>query len=278
MRQGLSALKSGDVAAFGRLDVGLARLQPRRLREQLASALDALIEAAEAAPGFLGGKLSGAAGPAARSIWCAPSRPGLRRSRAHGVRPQDSASRRRSTSATPPTVPSASTSCRPALESVSSGQRPRDTNSTGGRPSMLWARVLADLIVVLHAAYVSFVVFGLAAILLGVVFRWRWVRNVWFRGPSDGDRDRRRRVALRHRLPTDRLGRPAQEAGWADRVRRRLSRPLGTPVDLLPRRSVGFHPAIHRVRPCGAGCLHPGTPAPFSRDDPSRPIAAGLSR
>jgi hypothetical protein len=36
---------------------------------------------------------------------------------------------------------------------------------------MLWARVLADLTVVFHAAYVSFVVFGLAAILLGVVFR-----------------------------------------------------------------------------------------------------------
>jgi hypothetical protein len=41
--------------------------------------------------------------------------------------------------------------------------------------------MLADLIVVLHATYVSFVVFGLAAILLGVLCRWRWVRNVWFR-------------------------------------------------------------------------------------------------
>ena len=46
---------------------------------------------------------------------------------------------------------------------------------------MLWARVLADLIVVLHATYVSFVVFGLVAILLGIVFRWSWVRNIWFR-------------------------------------------------------------------------------------------------
>jgi Protein of Unknown function (DUF2784) len=46
---------------------------------------------------------------------------------------------------------------------------------------MLWARLLADLIVVLHATYVSFVVFGLMAILLGIVFRWSWVRNVWFR-------------------------------------------------------------------------------------------------
>jgi Protein of Unknown function (DUF2784) len=46
---------------------------------------------------------------------------------------------------------------------------------------MLWARLLADVIVVFHAAYVSFVVFGLAAILLGIAFRWSWVRNIWFR-------------------------------------------------------------------------------------------------
>ncbi len=47
---------------------------------------------------------------------------------------------------------------------------------------MLWARMLADLIVVTHAAYVCFVVFGLAAVLVGVVLRWKWVRNPWFRG------------------------------------------------------------------------------------------------
>jgi hypothetical protein len=46
---------------------------------------------------------------------------------------------------------------------------------------MLWARVLADVIVVFHAAYVGFVVFGLVAILVGLVFRWGWVRNFWFR-------------------------------------------------------------------------------------------------
>jgi Protein of Unknown function (DUF2784) len=46
---------------------------------------------------------------------------------------------------------------------------------------MLWSRILADLIVVFHLAYVSFIVFGLAAILLGIVFRWGWVRNIWFR-------------------------------------------------------------------------------------------------
>lgn len=44
----------------------------------------------------------------------------------------------------------------------------------------MW-RALADLTVVLHAAYVAFVVFGLAAILLGYVASWRWARNVHFR-------------------------------------------------------------------------------------------------
>jgi hypothetical protein len=46
---------------------------------------------------------------------------------------------------------------------------------------MVWSRVLADVLVIIHMAYFSFIVFGLAAILLGVVFHWRWVRNIWFR-------------------------------------------------------------------------------------------------
>jgi Protein of Unknown function (DUF2784) len=46
---------------------------------------------------------------------------------------------------------------------------------------MLWRRLLADLVVVAHAAYFSFVVLGLVAILAGIAFRWNWVRNPWFR-------------------------------------------------------------------------------------------------
>ena len=46
---------------------------------------------------------------------------------------------------------------------------------------MVWPGVLADLMVVLHAAYASFIVLGLVAILVGIAFRWRWVRNPWFR-------------------------------------------------------------------------------------------------
>ena len=41
--------------------------------------------------------------------------------------------------------------------------------------------ILADAIVIIHAAYVAFVVFGLAAILLGAAMGWRWTRSFAFR-------------------------------------------------------------------------------------------------
>ncbi len=40
---------------------------------------------------------------------------------------------------------------------------------------------LADLVLVLHAGFVAFVVLGLLLVLLGGAMRWRWVRNRWFR-------------------------------------------------------------------------------------------------
>jgi len=43
--------------------------------------------------------------------------------------------------------------------------------------------LLADLIVVLHLGYVAFVVLGFAAIWLGVLLRWGWVRRPAFRVP-----------------------------------------------------------------------------------------------
>ena len=46
---------------------------------------------------------------------------------------------------------------------------------------MPWARILADAIVVVHLAYVSFVVLGMVAILLGLSFQKSWARNPWFR-------------------------------------------------------------------------------------------------
>jgi hypothetical protein len=46
---------------------------------------------------------------------------------------------------------------------------------------MVIYRWLADAVVVFHAAYVTFVIAGLLAVLVGVVLRWRWIRNPWFR-------------------------------------------------------------------------------------------------
>ena len=41
--------------------------------------------------------------------------------------------------------------------------------------------LLADALVILHAAYVSFVILGFVAVLLGIVWRWQWTRGFWFR-------------------------------------------------------------------------------------------------
>lgn len=41
--------------------------------------------------------------------------------------------------------------------------------------------LLADLILVLHFAFVLFIVGGLALIWTGAGLGWRWVRNLWFR-------------------------------------------------------------------------------------------------
>jgi len=45
---------------------------------------------------------------------------------------------------------------------------------------MLWL-VAADLVTVIHAAYVAFVVFGFVAILIGWAAGWHWIRSFYFR-------------------------------------------------------------------------------------------------
>jgi hypothetical protein len=40
---------------------------------------------------------------------------------------------------------------------------------------------LADVIVVIHCAYIAFVLLGQAGITLGWVLKWQWVRNPWLR-------------------------------------------------------------------------------------------------
>src|SRR6202023_3786065 len=50
---------------------------------------------------------------------------------------------------------------------------------------MLW-RLMADIVVAVHAAYVAIVVVGFAAILIGSAAQWRWVRNFYFRAAHLG--------------------------------------------------------------------------------------------
>jgi len=44
------------------------------------------------------------------------------------------------------------------------------------------ARLLADLILIVHTAFIAFVVLALPVTLIGGALRWRWVHNRWFRG------------------------------------------------------------------------------------------------
>ena len=46
---------------------------------------------------------------------------------------------------------------------------------------MTWLLLAADGLLIIHALFVAFVVFGLIFIITGLVRRWRWTRNPWFR-------------------------------------------------------------------------------------------------
>jgi polyferredoxin len=46
---------------------------------------------------------------------------------------------------------------------------------------VLFYRALADVVVVAHASYVAFVLFGQLLILVGMLRHWRWIRNLPFR-------------------------------------------------------------------------------------------------
>jgi galactokinase len=59
VRKGAVALKSSNMVEFGKL-VSASHASSRDDFENSSTALDTLVEAAEASPGFLGGKLSGA--------------------------------------------------------------------------------------------------------------------------------------------------------------------------------------------------------------------------
>ena len=46
---------------------------------------------------------------------------------------------------------------------------------------MNWPRVFADLVLILHTAFIAFVLVGLILTWLGIFLRWRWVRGFSFR-------------------------------------------------------------------------------------------------
>jgi hypothetical protein len=46
---------------------------------------------------------------------------------------------------------------------------------------VLFYRILADLVVTVHFAYVAFVICGLGVTLVGGALHWNWVRNLAFR-------------------------------------------------------------------------------------------------
>jgi Protein of Unknown function (DUF2784) len=46
---------------------------------------------------------------------------------------------------------------------------------------MFFVKLLADVIVVTHFAYIAFVVVGQLVIMVGWLLGWQWIRNPWFR-------------------------------------------------------------------------------------------------
>lgn len=46
---------------------------------------------------------------------------------------------------------------------------------------MNWPRIGADAVLIVHTAFIAFVLFGLIVTWIGIFCRWRWVRGFWFR-------------------------------------------------------------------------------------------------
>jgi hypothetical protein len=46
---------------------------------------------------------------------------------------------------------------------------------------MNWPRIAADAVLILHTAFIAFVLFGLIVTWIGIFRRWRWVRGFTFR-------------------------------------------------------------------------------------------------
>ncbi len=42
-------------------------------------------------------------------------------------------------------------------------------------------RLAADAVLVIHVGFVAFVILGLVLTVIGILARWQWIRNFWFR-------------------------------------------------------------------------------------------------
>jgi hypothetical protein len=47
-------------------------------------------------------------------------------------------------------------------------------------------RLAADIVLILHASFVLFVIVGLLLVFIGKFAQWGWVRNFWFRAAHLG--------------------------------------------------------------------------------------------
>ncbi len=79
--------------------------------------------------------------------------------------------------------------------------------------------LLADMIVAVHVAYVSYVVFGQLAIFVGIVLRWQWIRNFWFRVTH--------LVAISIVALEAIMDVPCPLTVWEDNLRRMAGQPVG---------------------------------------------------
>jgi hypothetical protein len=41
--------------------------------------------------------------------------------------------------------------------------------------------IFADIIALIHLGYVVFVILGFILIVVGIILKWQWIRNFWFR-------------------------------------------------------------------------------------------------
>ena len=99
--------------------------------------------------------------------------------------------------------------------------------------SMLW-RVMADIVVAVHAAYVAIVVVGFAAILIGSASAVAMGAELLLpcRAPGD-DSAGMRRGTCRNQLPAHEAGERASAKRRRDRLRARFYRLLDRLADLL---------------------------------------------